>query len=131
MLYADDAAIVSRSPDSLAKMMTAVVEVCGAYGFTVAKRKTKTMIMRPPHHAQEGLEIVALGQSYAQTEQFVYLGGTITVEADMTAEIRRRTGQRGARFAAMPTTTVPMALTVRMLQAEVREALLGAVHGRD
>ena len=32
MLYADDATVVSRSPASLAKMMTAVVEVCGAYG---------------------------------------------------------------------------------------------------
>ena len=61
MLYADDAAIVSRSPASLAKMMTAVVEVCGAYGLTLAK----TMIMRPPHHAQEDLEIVAAGQRYA------------------------------------------------------------------
>ena len=31
MLYADDAAIVFRSPASLAKNMTAVVEVCRAY----------------------------------------------------------------------------------------------------
>ena len=92
MMYADDAAIVSRSPASLAKMMTAVVEVCGAYGLTVAERKTETMVMRPPHYAQADLEIVAAGQRYAQTDQFVYLGGTITAEVDMTAEIRCRTG---------------------------------------
>ena len=73
ILYADDDAIVSRSPASLAKMMTAVVEVCGAYGLTVAERKTETMVMRPPHHVQEDLQIVAAGQRYAQTEQFVYL----------------------------------------------------------
>ena len=65
MLYADDVAIVSRPPASLAKMMTAVVEVCGAYGPTVVERKTETMVMRPPHHAQEDLEIVAAGQRYA------------------------------------------------------------------
>ena len=92
MLYADDAVIVSRSPASLAKMMTAVVEVCGAFGLTVAERKTETMVMRPPHHAQEDLEIVAAGQRYAQTEQLIYLGDTITAEADMTAEMRLRTG---------------------------------------
>ena len=127
MLYADDAAIVSRSPASLAKMMTAVVEVCGAYGLTVAERKTEAMVMRP----QEVLEIVAAGQRYAQTEQFVYLGGTITAEADMTAEIRRRTGAAWNAFRRYanvvydrPTAIVPMALKVRMLQAEVREALL-------
>ena len=45
-------------------MMTAMVELCGAYGLTVAERKTETMIMRPLHHAQEGLEIVAAGQRY-------------------------------------------------------------------
>ena len=105
MLYADDAAIVSRSPASLAKMMTAVVEVCGAYGLTVAERKKETMVIRPRHHAQEGREIVAVGQRYTQTEQFVYLGGTITAEANMIAEIRRQTGQRGARFVAMPTSS--------------------------
>ena len=92
MLYADAAAIVSRSPASLAKMMTAVVEVCGVYRLTVAERKTETMVTRPPHHAQEDLEIVAAGQRYAQTEQFVYQGGTTTAEADMTAKNRRRTG---------------------------------------
>ena len=72
-----------------------------------------------------------VGQRYAQTEQFVYLGGTITAEVDMTAEIRSRTGaawsafRRYAKFIYdRPTAIVPMALKVRMLQAEVREALL-------
>ena len=131
MLYADDAAIVSISPASLAKMMTAVMEVCGAYGLTVAEKKTETMVMRPPHHAQDDLEIEAAGQRYAQTDQFVYLGGTITAEADMTAEIRRCTGATWSAFRRhanvvydRPTAIVPLALKVRMLQEEVREALL-------
>ena len=71
MLCSDDAVIVSKSLASLAKMMTAVVEVCGAYGLTVEERKTETMVMHPPHHAQEDLEIVTAGQRYGQTEQFV------------------------------------------------------------
>ena len=62
MLYADDAAIVSRLSASLAKIMTAVVEVCGAYVLTVAERKTQTIVMCPPHHAQEDLEIVMARQ---------------------------------------------------------------------
>ena len=98
MLYVDDAEIVSRSPASLAKIMTAVVDGCGGYGVTVEERKTETKIMRPPHHAQEDLEKVAAGLRYAQTEQFVHLGGTITAEADMTAEIRRRTGAAWSAF---------------------------------
>ena len=49
----------------------------------------------------------------------------------MTAEIRRRTGAAWSAFHRYanvvydrPTAIVPMALKVRMLQAEVREALL-------
>ena len=103
-------------------MMTAVLEVCGAYGLTVVERKTETMIMRPQHHAQKGLEIVAAGELYAQTEQFIYLGGTMTTEADMTADIGRRRGAATSSFHRYanvvndrPTTTVPAAIKVRML----------------
>ena len=36
MLYGDDAEIVSRSPAGLARMMTVIVEVFGAFGLTVS-----------------------------------------------------------------------------------------------
>ena len=36
IMYADDAGIVSRSPAGLARMMTAIVEVFGAFGLTVS-----------------------------------------------------------------------------------------------
>ena len=88
--------------------------------------------MCPSHHAKEDLKIVAIGRRYAQTEQFVYyLGGTITAEANMTAEIRHRTGAAWSAFRRYanvvydrPPMIVSMALKVRMLQAEVREVLL-------
>ena len=48
MLYADDAGIVSRSPAGLARMMTVIVEVFGAFGLTVSEKKTKTLLMRTP-----------------------------------------------------------------------------------
>ena len=74
---------------------------------------------------------MAAGQQYAQTEQFVYLGGTIRAETDMATEIRHRTGEAWSAFRRYanvvydrPTTTVPMALKVRMLQVGVREARL-------
>ena len=48
MLYADDACIVSRSPQGLAKMMEVIVEVCRAFALTVSVKKTETMRMPPP-----------------------------------------------------------------------------------
>ena len=51
MLYADDAEIVSRSPAGLARMMTVIVEVFGAFGLTVSEKKTETLLMRTSEKA--------------------------------------------------------------------------------
>ena len=101
MLYADDAGIVSRSPARLARMMTVIVEVFGAFGLTVSEKKTETLLMRAPEKAQQpgetptpslpALEVAAAGQKYHQVHQFVYLGGLITEDADITRDINRRT----------------------------------------
>ena len=48
MLYADDACIVSRSPQGLAKMAEVIVEVCRALTLTVSAKKTRTICMPPP-----------------------------------------------------------------------------------
>ena len=72
LLYADDAGIVSRSPAGLARMMTVIVEVFGAFGLTVSEKKMETLLMRAPEKAQQpgetptpplpALEIAAAGQ---------------------------------------------------------------------
>ena len=40
MLYADEAGVVSRSPEQLRNMMGVIVVVCAAYGLTVSEAKT-------------------------------------------------------------------------------------------
>ena len=44
MLYADNACIVSRSPQGLAKMMEVIVEVCRAFALTVSAKKTRDYV---------------------------------------------------------------------------------------
>ena len=77
-----DTGIVSRSSAGLARMMTVIVEVFGAFGLTVSEKKTETLLMRAPEKAQQpgetptpslpALEIAAAGQKYHQVHQFVY-----------------------------------------------------------
>ena len=43
MLYADDAGVVSQSPEQLRKMMGVIVVVCVAFGRTVSEAKTEIM----------------------------------------------------------------------------------------
>ena len=89
MLDADDAGIASRSQASLEKMMTAIVEVCAAFGLIVSEKKTVTMHMRPPTMKAEAVAVEAAGQRYSQVGTFVYLGSTISSVGDVGPEIKR------------------------------------------
>ena len=46
MHYADDAGVVSRSPEQLRKMMEVIVVVCAVFGLTVSEAKTEIMCLR-------------------------------------------------------------------------------------
>ena len=68
MLYADDACIVSRSPQGLAKMMEVIVEVCRAFALTVSAKKIETMCMPPPRTPRTMVQVEAAGQTYKQVQ---------------------------------------------------------------
>ena len=91
MLYADEACIVSRSPQGPAKMMEVIVEVCRAFALTVSAKKTETMCMPPPRTPRTMVRIEAAGEVYKQVQSFTYLGGAVTETPDMSVEIARRT----------------------------------------
>ena len=91
MLYADDACIVSRSPQGLAKMMEVIVEFCRAFALTVSAKNTKTMCMPPPRTPRMMVRVEAGGQIYKQVQLFTYPGGAVTGTPDMSVEIARRT----------------------------------------
>ena len=91
MLYADDACIVSRSPQGLAKMMEVIVEVRQAFALTVWSKKIETTYMPPPRPPRTMMQVEAAGQTYKQVQSFTYLGGAVTEVPDMSVEIARRT----------------------------------------
>ena len=131
ILYTDDAGTVSRSKDSLAKIMSVVVETCDTFGLTVSENKTETMALLPQAAPAERLSIVAAGQRYRQTERFNYLGGTISADATMDAELASRIRvawcalrKYGGQFYDRPVTVVPLDLKVKQLRSEALEALL-------
>ena len=91
MLYADDAWIVSQSPQGLAKMMDVIVEVCQAFALTVSAKMPKTMCMPPPRTPQTMVRVEVGGQIYKQVQSFTYLGGAVTESPYVSVEIARRT----------------------------------------
>ena len=130
MLYADDAGIVSKSAEGLAKMTTVIATVFEAAGLTVSEKNTETMLLRTPDQAPctSPLVIEAAGQRYRQTAQFLHLGGLIHASADMP-EIKRRVRLAWACYSRFKRElydmgAAPFALKLRMLKAEVMETLL-------
>ena len=129
MLYADDAGVVSRSPEQLGKMMEVIVVVCAAFGLTVSEAKTEIMCLRakgmPESTATFSVE--AAGQVYNQTNEFVYLGGN--VNADLSIEVDRRIRNAWCNFRKYTLElydrpSAPLELKIRMLRAEVLETML-------
>ena len=86
MLYADNASIVSRSPQGLAKMMEVIVEVCRAFALTVSANKTDIMCIPPPRTPRTMVHVEATGQTYKQVQSFTYLGGAVIEVPDMSVK---------------------------------------------
>ena len=72
--YADDAGIVSQSPEQLRKMMGVIVIMCAAFGVTVSEAKTEIICLRakgmPDSTATFSVE--AAGQVCNDTNEFVF-----------------------------------------------------------
>ena len=129
MLYADDASIVSRSPQGLAKMMEVIVEACRAFALTVSAKKTETMCMPPPRTPRTMVRIEAAGQIYKQVQSFTYQGGAVTETPDMSVEIARRTRACWTRIRRYTRELygqpkLALSLKTRMVKAEAIEAFL-------
>ena len=131
MLYADDAGVVSRSPEQLRKMMEMIVVVCAAFGLTISEANIETMCLRakgmPESTATFSLE--ATGQVYNRTNEFVYLGGNVHHNADLSTEVDRRIRNVWCSFRKYTLElydrpSAPLELKIRMLRAEVLETML-------
>ena len=131
MLYADDAGVVSQSPEQLRKMMGVIVVVCAAFGLTVSEVRTEIMCLRAKGRPESTatFSVEAAGQVYDQVNEFVYLGGNVNHNADLSIEVDRRTPNAWCSFRKYslelydrPSTSLE--LKIWMLRAKVLETTL-------
>ena len=131
MLYADDAEVVSQSPEQLRKTVGMIAVACAASGLTVSEAKAEIMCLRtkgmPESTAIFSME--AAGQVCNQTNEFVYLGRNVNHNIDPSLEVNRRI--RNAWYSFRKYTvelydqqSAPLELKIRMLIAEVLETML-------
>jgi len=91
-MYAGDAGMASKSAKGLFKMMSSILAVFEAAGFTVSEKNTETMLQRTPEQAPQTspLAIEAAGPRYRQATQVLYLGGLVDASADIMLGTKRR-----------------------------------------
>ena len=73
--------------------------------------------------------VEAADQVYNQTNEFVYLGGNVNQNADMSIEVDRRVRNAWCSFRKYTLelydrSSAPLELKIRMLRAEVLETML-------
>ena len=131
ILYGDDAGVVSQSPEQPRKMMGVIVVVCASFGLTASEAKTEIMCLRakgmPESTATFSVE--AAGQVYNQTSEFVYLGGNINHNADLSIEVDQRIRSAWCSFRKYTLElydrpSAPLELKIRMLRAKVLKIML-------
>ena len=131
MLYADDAGVVSQSPEQLRKMMGVIVVVCAAFGLNVSEAKTDIMCLRAKGmpESTSTFSVEAAGKVYNQTDEFVYLGGNVNHNANLSMEVDRRirdawSSVRKYTLKLYDRPSASLELKIRMLRAEVLETIL-------
>ena len=73
-------------------MLGVTVVVCVAFGLTVSEAKSKIMCLRTKGMPESTaiFSVEAAGQVYNQTNEFIYLGGDVNHDADLSIEVGRR-----------------------------------------
>ena len=131
MLYADDTGVVSQSSYQPRKMTGTIVVVCAALGLTVSEDKTEITCLRAKGMPESTaiFSVEAAGQVYNQTNDFVFLGGNVNHNANLSIEVDR--GIRNAWCSFRKFTlelydrpSAPLELKTRVLRAEILETLL-------
>ena len=129
--YTDDARVVSQSREQLRNMMGLIVVVCAAFGLTISKAKAEIMRLGTKGMPESTaiFSVEAAGQVYNQTNEFVYLGGDVNRNADLSIEVDRRIRNAWCSFRKYTLElydrpSAPLELKIRMPRAEVLEIML-------
>lgn len=99
--YADDNALVADSEEHLQAAMTAFEKAYNALGLKLNARKTQVVCQPRPGKHIDPPSITAGGEELCSVDDFVYLGSSLSVKADLSREIDRRLQAAGIAFSRL------------------------------
>ena len=100
LLFADDCALVSQSPDELQQIVDFFSNACKDFGLTISTKKTEVVYQPPPHTSVSvPPPVICVDDSPLQTShKFCYLGSTISDKASLDNELHLRMSKASQAF---------------------------------
>ncbi|KAI8519654.1 hypothetical protein Bbelb_029110 [Branchiostoma belcheri] len=89
LLFADDAALASHTPDGLQRLMDRFSDACKEFALKISIKKTEVMVQDVPNPPAIHIN----GSLLAVTDRFTYLGSTVTNNMSLDVEINTRIGK--------------------------------------
>ena len=87
LLFADDAALVAHTERALQRMTSCFADVSRLFGLEVSLKKTEVLHQPTPHKENRTPHISIGDTELKSTQQFTYLGCTISSDAKIDKEI--------------------------------------------
>lgn len=97
MLFADDAALASHTEEALQRLMDRFTDACQEFGLTISLKKTNISAQDASHAPSISIN----DYTFEVTEDFTYLGSTISSSLSLDTEINRRIGKAAATMAKL------------------------------
>ena len=104
--YADDCALVAHTPDHLQEGLTILAQVYEDLGLLINVNKTEILYQWSGGPPAVVPDVVVGGQDLKVTDQFTYLGGLISSDCTVDAEINSRINKASAAFARIRQTVL-------------------------
>ena len=98
LLFADDAALVAHTKRALQRMTSCFADASRLFSLEVSLRKTEVLHQPTPHEEYRPPHISIGDTALKSTQQFIYLGCTISSDAKIDKEIDNRLAKANSSF---------------------------------
>ena len=101
LLYADDADLVTHSPEEMQIVMDRFSDACTKFGLTISIEKTKVMFTPASGQMYVEPDIFVYGNRLDVVKEFVYLGSKQSNDGQLDAEIKERISRAAGSFGGL------------------------------
>ena len=99
--FADDAAVVSATRDSIVRAANVLDEVTSQWGLTMSMSKTKLLVVGEPRVEEDLQPINIRGESIEAVTDFRYLGSTVEANGELMMDAEDRIGRASRAFGSL------------------------------